>query len=164
MGAASGPSRDPEGAEGTTDERVLRVTGLRHVMSILNAIEDGLANDLTVVEPWACDEGCFGSPLLADDPFLARRRWTPPADAAGPAVTRRRARPLTPRSGLRLDDDMTKAIGKLARIDKLRRTLPGCDCGWCGSPTCATLAEDIVRGRAAADACVRQNPAQETTT
>jgi Na+-translocating ferredoxin:NAD+ oxidoreductase RNF subunit RnfB len=64
---------------------------------------------------------------------------------------------------LRLDDDMTKAIGKLARIDKLRRTLPGCDCGWCGSPTCATLAEDIVRGRVAADACVRQNPAQETT-
>ncbi|MEW6197649.1 MAG: [Fe-Fe] hydrogenase large subunit C-terminal domain-containing protein [Planctomycetota bacterium] len=158
------PNRDREGAEGVTDERVLRATGLRHVMSILNAIEDGLANDLTVVEPWACDEGCFGSPLLADDPFLARRRWTPPPDAAGPAVTRRRARPLTPRPGLRLDDDMTKAIGKLARIDKLRRALPGCDCGWCGSPTCATLAEDIVRGRAAADACVRQNPAQETTT
>lgn len=170
------PSRDRKGAARRWDvcatqdsampagDGVLTVTGLRHVMSILNAIEDGLANDLAVVEPWACDEGCFGAPLLVDDPFLARRRWTPPADACGPATTRRRAKPLTPRPGLRLDDDMTKAISKLARIDKLRRTLPGCDCGWCGSPTCATLAEDIVRGRAAADACVRQNSAQETTT
>jgi Na+-translocating ferredoxin:NAD+ oxidoreductase RNF subunit RnfB len=51
---------------------------------------------------------------------------------------------------------MNKAIEKLARIDKLRRSLPDSDCGWCGAPTCAALAEDIVRGRAAPDACVRQ--------
>jgi len=142
---------------------VLRVTGLRHVISILNAIEDGLANDLVVVEPWACDEGCFGSALLAHDPFLAQRRWQMSPLAVGPAVTRARAQALAPRPGLRLDEDMAKAISKLGRIDKLRRELPGCDCGWCGAPTCGALAEDIVRGRAAADACVRQALAEERT-
>jgi len=62
------------------------------------------------------------------------------------------------RPGLRLDDDMTRAIQKLARIDKLTRSLPGVNCGLCGAPTCAALAEDIVLGRADADACVRQRP------
>ena len=32
--------------------------------------------------------------------------------------------------------------------------LPGYDCGSCGSPTCATFAEDIVRGYAKEMDCV----------
>jgi hypothetical protein len=62
---------------------VLRVTGLDHVVRVLNAIEDGLASDLAVVEPWACDEGCVGSPLLPNDPYLAGHR-PDPAEAPGP--------------------------------------------------------------------------------
>jgi len=47
---------------------VLPVTGLAHVIALSRAIEKrGLANDLAVVETVACDEGCFGSPLLAID-------------------------------------------------------------------------------------------------
>ncbi len=158
-------ARDRHSLEAETPpDGVFRVTGLRHVLNVLNAIEDGLARDLHVVEPWCCDEACFGSPLLADDAFLARVRWTIPTDVPAPASVRRRTEALQPRPGLRLDEDMTKAIAKLGRIDRLRRTLPGCDCGWCGAPTCGALAEDIVRGRAAADACLRQSLAQEKTT
>ncbi len=140
--------------------RVLRVTGVRHVLSILEAIEDGLAGDVRAVEPWICDAGCFGSPLLAEDPYLARQRWVPPA--VTPAVTPRalrRTTPFEPRKGLRLDADMGKAIQKLAKIDKLTRALPGSDCAICGAPTCAALAEDIVLGRTTPDACVRRGPA-----
>ena len=136
---------------------VLRVAGLRHVVRVLEAIEDGLVTDVPVIEPWICDKGCFGSPLLAEDAVLARSRWqTAPVERQASARAVRRNVPFEPRKGLRLDNDMTKAIHKLARIDKLKRSLPGGDCGICGAPTCAALAEDIVLGRAHPEACPRQ--------
>ncbi len=137
--------------------QVLHVTGIRHVTSVLEAIENGLADDVAVIEPWACDGGCFGSPLLTEDPSLSRRRWDEaPAKASAGARAQPRPTPLAPRPGLRLDDDMSKAIQKLAKIDKLTRSLPGSNCAVCGAPTCAALAEDIVLGRTTADACPRR--------
>ncbi|MGD8451740.1 MAG: [Fe-Fe] hydrogenase large subunit C-terminal domain-containing protein [Phycisphaerae bacterium] len=141
----------------TTDENgVMRVTGLQHVLRVLDDVEDGLAEDVEIIEPWACDEGCFGSPLLAADAYLGSRRWHHAAATPdGEAKAQRRTAERTPRPGLRLDDDMAKAVQKLARIDRLARSLPGDDCGQCGAPTCAALAEDIVLGRADRDACPR---------
>jgi len=137
---------------------LLWVTGIRHVLNVLEAVENGQAGDVQAIEPWACDAGCFGSPLLREDAFLSRHRWTAPRGLDGTARAIPRARPLAARPGLRLDTDMAKAIQKLAKIDKLKRSLPGSDCAMCGAPTCAALAEDIVLGRASADACVRQAP------
>jgi len=37
---------------------------------------------------------------------------------------------------------------------KIMEMLPGLDCGSCGSPTCAALAEDIVRGDAQIYDCI----------
>ena len=45
------------------------------------------------------------------------------------------------------------AIEKLGQLQALARALPGKDCGTCGAPTCAALAEDIVMGRATTDLC-----------
>jgi Na+-translocating ferredoxin:NAD+ oxidoreductase RNF subunit RnfB len=33
------------------------------------------------------------------------------------------------------------------------RSLPGRDCGTCGAPTCAALAEDVVMERAGVELC-----------
>ena len=74
------------------------------------------------------------------------------ADATSPPT----AAPLEPfaaRPGIRLDADMAKAIQKLARLETVRRSLPGKDCGACGAPTCAALAEDVVLARADATLC-----------
>jgi anti-sigma regulatory factor (Ser/Thr protein kinase)/Na+-translocating ferredoxin:NAD+ oxidoreductase RNF subunit RnfB len=162
--ATQGDSRRMHRPEASESSAVLRITGWPHVMRILEGIEDGLVGDIGVVEPWACDEGCFGSPLLAEDAVLARRRWVQAGTAFGmPGKAVRRTRPFTPRPGLRLDNDMVKAIGKLAKIDKLKGNLPGSDCGMCGAPTCAALAEDIVLGRAELDACVRRAASREKT-
>lgn len=140
------------------DPEILRVTGVRHVLNVLETIENGLLGDVRMVEPWVCDEGCLGSPLMAEDASIARHRWErSPAESAASARAMRRAQPFTPRKGLRLDNDMAKAIQKLAKIDKLVRSLPGSNCGMCGAPTCAALAEDIVLGRAHAEACVRHS-------
>jgi anti-sigma regulatory factor (Ser/Thr protein kinase)/NAD-dependent dihydropyrimidine dehydrogenase PreA subunit len=147
-------------------EGVLQVTGVRHVQRVLEKTEAGVLEGIELLELYLCDQGCWGSPLHPEDPFLSRYRASGgtgrlegfeagagPAgqvstpSAAEPARALRRTRPFLPRTGTRLDEDMVTAMRKLARIDELTRALPGRDCGLCGAPTCACLAEDIVTGR-----------------
>ena len=133
---------------------VCRVSGISHGTTILEATENGLLEEARVLELFACDQGCFGSPLLPEDPFMARHRWQrAPAGLGAPAKTFRRETPLAPREGIRLDADMSAAIEKLSEIDAIARDLPGRNCGLCGAPTCDALAEDVVLGRAALSAC-----------
>lgn len=151
---------------------VLTVTGVRHVLAVFESIEDGRLEDVAVVEPYLCDGGCFGSPLLADDAYVAAWRWAAGGDAASgkdgaeahgrgaehgvdanAGAARERPRPFRARPGIRLDADMGAAIRKLAQLDDETRALPGRDCGVCGAPTCAALAEDIVMERAARTLC-----------
>jgi len=164
--------------------RVLRAEGMRHVKRVLEAAEKGLLEGVGILELTACTGGCFGSPLFPEDPFVARVRHPfleiSRVTAAAPNRRRRRGetgaeppqaepearQPQPPargfprthvipaRRGVRLDPDMRRAIEKLSRIDELTRVLPGRDCGACGCPSCAALAEDVVLGRAAREACV----------
>lgn len=136
-------------------EALLRVTGIGHVMRALEAVENGLASDVEAMEPWACEQGCFGSPLWSEDAFLAlhRSRGVDRPDDP-PARAIRRAKPFAARAGLRLDSDMAKAIAKLAEISALGKGLPGRDCGACGAPSCTAFAEDVVLGRADRGLCV----------
>ncbi len=165
------PDSRPEGP----GHEVVRVTGVRRVMAALEEAENGLLSDVPVLELHACEEGCFGSPLLREAPAVARWRWerrgaetprlqpVPPEETVGGgtgvlpvhgARAVRREKAFAARKGLRLDDDMGRAIAKLAELDRLVRELPGLDCGLCGAPSCRALAEDVVLGRAEASACV----------
>ncbi len=63
-------------------------------------------------------------------------------------------RPLQPRPVMRLDQDVVRAMTKVDALERTVKELPGLDCGSCGSPSCRTLAEDIVRGEAFATDCV----------
>lgn len=149
----------------SADRSILTVTGMKHVMAILEKAEDNLLEDVAVLEPYACQGGCFGSPLLAEDYHLARFRWQrallPGEHTLAPAVWQdetspqaiSRRRPVVPRPGIRLDPDMGQAIRKLGELQTLIRSLPGRDCGACGAPTCAALAEDVVMGRAVLELC-----------
>ena len=149
------------------------------MVALLEAAEEGRLGAVDVLELTACPQGCFGSPLLREDGVLGRHRWRLFEEAAGlpaggyavgtaagaePSADLRarqgganhpvaqavaRLTPFRPRAGLRLDEDMAAAMAKLARLDALARALPGRDCGVCGAPACAALAEDVVLGRAA---------------
>jgi len=57
---------------------------------------------------------------------------------------------------------MAVAIRKLTELDAETRALPGKDCGVCGAPTCAALAEDIVMGRASRALCPYVAPEEES--
>jgi hypothetical protein len=122
------------------------------VTAVLEQYEAGALPGAGVLELFACDQGCAGSPLFASDPFVAAIRgeagWPGGIEpAANDASASARKRPFAPRPGLRLDLDMGAAIAKLSRIDELHRALPGRDCGTCGAPSCAAFAEDVVLGR-----------------
>ncbi|MCL5733975.1 MAG: hypothetical protein M1274_00050 [Actinobacteria bacterium] len=135
----------------------LAVTGVNHVMAVLEDLENGLLDDLPVLEPYACEGGCFGSPFYREDFHISTRRWEEscrPADQpeVPPAAMQRRL-PYNARPGIRLDADMAVAIEKLGRLQKILETLPGKDCGACGTPSCLALAEDAVLERATTDDC-----------
>ena len=142
---------------------LLVVTGVAHVLAVLEAVEDGRLPGVAAVEPYICDGGCFGSPLLREDTHVAAWRWAAVGgDAPGDGRTHDRARPFKARPGIRLDADMAVAIRKLADLDTETRALPGRDCGVCGAPTCAALAEDIVMGRAGRALCPYVAPEEES--
>ncbi|HSV93044.1 MAG TPA: ATP-binding protein, partial [Desulfobacterales bacterium] len=63
-------------AGAATDDppEVLRVTGMRHVVRALELAEAGALPDVLVLEPYACDTGCLGSPYLGIDAFVAAHR------------------------------------------------------------------------------------------
>jgi anti-sigma regulatory factor (Ser/Thr protein kinase) len=150
-----------ERAVATETHGALQVSGMWHVMKVLDAVENGLMDDYAVLELYACDQGCFGSPVWTEDPFVARPRWLRETGLPGStAKAVRRTEPLQARPGQRLDPDMAKAIEKLARIDAIMKSLPGRDCGVCGAPTCAALAEDIALGRADLTACTYRETGQ----
>jgi ferredoxin len=159
---AGGRSSPP--SSGAADD-LLVVTGVSHVLAVLEAVEDGRVPGVAAIEPYLCDGGCFGSPMLAEDASVAAWRW---AAVGGDAPTRGgsadRSRLFRARPGIRLDADMAVAIRKLARLDGETRALPGRDCGVCGAPTCAALAEDIVMARAGRALCPYVGPEEESRT
>jgi len=153
---AAAPEIAPEGASRIeVPAGVLEVSGIRHVINVLEKVENGRLRDVRVLELFVCDQGCFGSPLLSEEPFVARYRWGKDIGRTNEyAKAIRRDVPFRVRAGMRLDQDVSRAIVKFAEVDDLTAVLPGIDCGMCGAPTCAALAEDIVMNRAARSDCV----------
>ena len=61
---------------------------------------------------------------------------------------------LEGRSIMKLSSDIKSALEKMKKIHQINAELPGLDCSACGSPTCITLAEDIVDGESTIEDCV----------
>ena len=103
-----------------------------------------------------------GGALAVENPFIAKARLQqmmmgfapplPPNDC--PREDMRWEKTPTASSALRLDKDVSVAMEKMEQIRRITESLPGIDCGACGSPKCRAFAEDIVAGRAEADMCV----------
>jgi ArsR family metal-binding transcriptional regulator len=121
----------------------------------------------------ACDEGCAGGILSTTNRFLISERLHTRAEQyiidkkSGKVLDNKSINqysayvtensvigPIEPRSIMKLDEDMVQAMKKMQKIKKIHSGLPGIDCGACGSPSCRTLAEDVVQRRAHASDCV----------
>jgi iron only hydrogenase large subunit-like protein len=147
----------------------LAVSGIHNVISLLEEIERGELRDVDFIELQACTGGCVGGPLNIHNLFVGRvrlRRLIEKFDTKTSFYNEAVLldlyehdkfafrEPIQPRPITVLDEDVSKAIMKMERVDAITNELPGLDCGACGSPSCRTLAEDIVRGLAFDTDCV----------
>ncbi len=156
------------GGEATAifNDDYLAADGIDNVIRVLDQLENGNIPPVEFIELNACTGGCVGGVLTIQNPFIAKARLQ----------TLRRYLPVSknqvskedgnyiPEYYLfedlpeyvpisRLSDSIAKSMRMLADIHSFKDTLPGIDCGSCGSPTCRAFAEDVIKGTAAPDGC-----------
>ena len=160
------------GGETTAVEasNALVVHEIHNVNEMLEQVVMGKLAGIQYIEGLACSGGCIGGPLTVENRFVAEycmqkraKRMAEEDKISGIlphqaylesqlGVDERRA--IEPRPILRLDEDIFKAMYKVEIMEKMLETLPGLDCGSCGSPSCKALAEDIAQGSATEADCV----------
>ena len=146
-------------------DNFISVDGIENVISILENMENGKLKNVDYIEALACTGGCLGGPLVVENSFVAQNRINKILKYSDLNDQRRVIDfdiekidldwqyDLEPHSVLKLDEDLGKAIDKLNKIDEIYEKLPKIDCGSCGSPTCKSLAGDIVNNKANIEDC-----------
>ncbi|MDR1440753.1 MAG: 4Fe-4S dicluster domain-containing protein [Clostridiales bacterium] len=144
-------------------ENNLAADGIENVIKVLEELEDERLGELDFIELNACTAGCVGGVLTVENPYVAhtrvkRLRKFMPISLNHFTAEQRGAlpwdNPVKPGSVMRLADDYEEALAKVQRLNEIRDSLPGLDCGSCGAPTCEALAEDVVRGVAKETDCI----------
>ena len=145
----------------------MSVDGIENVIRVLEEIENDKLPDLKFFEGAACTGGCVGGPLTFENNYVAKRavrammqgcdirhpddKASTSSDGQFPLSLDKH---ITANKVMRLDDDLVEAMRKYEQMEEIIERLPGYDCGSCGSPTCKTFAEDIVRGYATEMDCI----------
>lgn len=158
------------------NDKYLAADGIENINKVLDTIENGNIQQLEFVELNACPGGCVGGVMTIENPFIARtrlqsvRRYLPVSLNRLPGdmhyipenVFCSELPKYTPIS--RLSESFSESMRMMAEIQRIRETLPGIDCGACGSPSCRAFAEDIVRGTASVKkCCVLENSLKSET-
>lgn len=146
-------------ASAVCPDNSLSVDGIHNVIRVLEEIENNRLNDLVFFEGNACLGGCVGGPLTFENNYVAKNairklastcpKEHPSDNVPASLMTKYplyNDKPIEPNSAMQLDDNIIVAMQKMERMNAILETLPGYDCGSCGSPTCRTFAEDIVGG------------------
>lgn len=135
----------------------LAADGIENCIQVLDAIENGSIPHIEFVELNACPGGCVGGVMTIENPFIAKtrlqtvRRYMPVSrnflsddESFVPSEYITDSLPnYTPIS--KLSNNISESMKMMAKIQEIRKDLPGIDCGACGAPTCRAFAEDCVR-------------------
>lgn len=145
-------------------EDYICVDGIENVINILDNIEDGRLTGIRFAELLSCTNGCVGGVLAIESPFIAKNRIrrlsekylsnTPKQDYDLSDDEISLNEEITPIKNNVFGNDVVEAMKKMAECMKINRQLPRLDCGACGSPSCQTMAEDIVLGQTNLDDCM----------
>jgi iron only hydrogenase large subunit-like protein len=144
-------------------ENNLAADGIENVIKVLEELEDERLGELDFIELNACTAGCVGGVLTVENPYVAHtrikklRKFMPISLNHFTAEQRELmlwGKPVKSNSVMKLSDDYAEALDKMQRLKEILDSLPGLDCGSCGAPTCAALAEDVVRGAAKESDCI----------
>ncbi len=149
-------------------ENSMAVDGIENCIRVLEAIESNRLQGLDFFEGAACTGGCVGGPLNFENNYVARNSIRRLSKGDGLKTDLNvdsgmmtkydlfSDKRIMPNSAMKLDDDLVEAMRKMEKIEAIYKTLPGYDCGSCGSPTCRTFAEDIVQGEAREMDCIHR--------
>lgn len=157
------------GGEATAlfNEKYLAADGIDNCIEVLDQIENGNIPPLEFVELNACTGGCVGGVLTIQNPFIAKarlqglRRYLPISQNF---ISKEEEKSLPEdvffkefpvyKPISRLSDSMAESMRMMAEIQKIKKELPGIDCGSCGAPNCRSFAEDVVKKQASLEECL----------
>lgn len=149
-------------------ENWLAVSGLDHVMKILDDIENSRLRNVDFVEALACMLGCIGGKFNVESPYVARTnsikqraKYEKPIRVDDEEVAQKLEdgyyfveNPILPRPTKYFDTDLETSIKRMKERERVYQKLRQIDCGFCGAPTCMAFAEDFVRGEVKLTDCV----------
>lgn len=154
-------------------KRSYAIDGIENVMDFLDKLENDEVEGVEFLELRACDQSCAGALLSCDNRFLCGERMYARARKAAERerngemprdremdkfkdylVAHSLVDEVEPRSMMVLDPDISKALEKMEKIERMKEHLPQIDCGVCGAPTCEAFATDVVCGQAHLEQCV----------
>ena len=152
-------------ASGTLNDNALAADGIENCMKILEEVERGNLDSVDFIELNACQGGCVGGSLTAENPFIAKSRLMKLRKYSPVSCNRLPTKeipsemlcsvPIEPCDDvMKLADNVQEAMARMSRMEELLKTFPGLDCGTCGAPGCKALAEDVVRGFTTEHDCV----------
>jgi iron only hydrogenase large subunit-like protein len=157
----------PRGETSWYNKKSMAIDGIHNVVKFLERLENDEVPPLDFLELKSCNQGCAGGILLTGNRFLTVERLQKRATRyprAGQISTsewdkksikkKLVSEKIEPRPVFVLDENRTRALEKMQRINDILCQLPGIDCGGCGAPNCHALAEDIVLGKARMSSCV----------
>ena len=160
------------GGEATAilNDRYLAADGIENVIQVLEELDNGSLGDLNFVELNACDGGCVGGVMNVANPFVAKARmhtlrhylpvsqnWADESDDNLFIPKHYMADSIHYEPVSALDADPKTAIEMMGKIEALKKDFPGFDCGFCGAPTCAAFAADVVKGESDISDCIIAN-------
>lgn len=147
--------------------RSLSIDGMKNVIDFLEKLENEEVDNVDFLELRMCDQSCAGGILAPSNRFLVvermqKRALRVDADSLTFGIDEYReylkanakTEDIRPRTSLRYDVDVSKAIAKMEKVRRLMCFLPGIDCSVCGAPTCQAHAEDVVQGRSVISNCI----------
>ena len=149
-------------ASALLNDNYLAADGIENVIRVLEDLEDEKFENLDFIELNAYNAGCIGGVMTVENPYIARtklkrlRKYLPVSLNHAEQIDAELNwdAPLEYTPVLKLDEDFSVAMEKMTEMEQIEQSLPGLDCGSCGSPTCRALAEDVVRGLASPDECI----------
>ncbi|TXT49944.1 MAG: Fe-S cluster domain-containing protein [Spirochaetes bacterium] len=137
------------------------VDGIENVIALFEEIDNGKLDAIPYIEALACPGGCVGGPMAVANPHVARtvikalsRENRVDSPVQTPLFPLFWDKELQPKPVMVLHRDMKRALEMAEGMEILTADLPGLDCGACGAPDCAALAEDIVKGQAHLEDCL----------
>jgi len=118
----------------------LAVSGIHNVISLLEEIERGELKNVDFIELQACIGGCVGGPLNIHNLFVGRVRLRELIKKCGSKPSYytveellrfytqghyASTEPVQPKAIMHLDEDMSKAIQKMERLDQIQMSSRG---------------------------------------